>query len=302
MQSTNEKTAESILENTFIEEGSWPLPPDLLREFSFLITPPDDQVKQIMKRIAPPLSREEVLDKLLNSGSPTRYTGEIFKIIKPLQFSPSPEQDSEIKSIAWTTKSSGEATSLSKVLHPEYSSVASKILEETESESGYCLLDSLKAPNHTDVGSFRNGIRKYCLNKTETLQVLGNLCREEKMVLGISEEVYENLEGSEKESFFESILQKKALRRILSKNLPLVALLQEFFPGEIEARRVEDFLFPNGKEGENLLGVPQTEKTKSLLRDLASECEKKNNSELILDIYLSYLKSALGESWELFHR
>ena len=84
---------------------------------------------------------------------------------------------------------------------------------------------------------FRNGIRKYCLNKTETLQVLGNLCREEKMVLGISEEVYENLEGSEKESFFESILQKKALRRILSKNLPLVALLQEFFPGEIEARR-----------------------------------------------------------------
>ena len=61
--------------------------------------------------------------------------------------------------------------------------------------------------------------------------MLGNLCREEKMVLGISEEVYENLEGSEKESFFESILQKKALRRILSKNLPLVALLQEFFQG-----------------------------------------------------------------------
>ena len=274
------------------------MPLDLHREFSFLITPPDDQVRQILERIAPPLSREEVLDKLLNSGSPTRYTGEIFEIIKPNQFSPSPEQDSEIKSIAWTTKSSGEQRVFQRFFI-EYSSVAGKILEETESESGYCLFDSLRAPNHTDVGSFRNGIRKYCPTRLRPCKCL-EICTEENMVLGISEEVYVNLEGSEKESFFESILQKKDLSRILSKNLPLVAFLQEFFPGKIEARRVEDFLFPNGKEGENLLGVPQTEKTKSLLRDLASECEKKHNSELILDIYLCYLKSALGEPRNCF--
>lgn len=297
---TTENTSKSILENTFIEEGSWPLPPDLLREFSFLITPPDDQVKQILKRIAPPLSSEEVLDKLLNSGSPTRYTGEIFKIIKPRQFSPSLEQDSEIKSIAWTTKSSGEATSLSRVLHPEYSSVANKILEETKSESGYCLLNSVKAPQSEKDEDFRRGIKRYCLDRSNTLNVLGSLCRRGSMVLGISEEVYGNLEDSEKKSFFESILEKKALRKILSKNLPLVAFLQEFFPEEIEVSMIEDFLFPNGREGENLLGVPQTEKTKSLLRDLASECEKQKNPGPLLDVYLLYLKSAVGELRDCF--
>ena len=39
-------------------------------------------------------------------------------------------------------KKLGRGNESFKVLHPEYSSVASKILEETESESGYCLLDS----------------------------------------------------------------------------------------------------------------------------------------------------------------
>ena len=210
----------SIDEQTFLAEGSYPLPSELNNEKKFLKNPKNVRKCDILKRYVKPLDKLDVLRILLKQDSPTQYSSEIYKILKSHNLTNHTDLKLSVQSVAWNKLSEGgSAISLNKIFHPDYERSAKAIIQQAGDNLGYCTAKELQVPDGTLTEDFQKVVRTFCIQELENLNILKTICHSNNIFLGISYKIYSSITDGQddedtrdkKKAFFRRILGKKSI-------------------------------------------------------------------------------------------
>jgi len=293
----------SIDEQTFLKEGSYPLPWELNNGYKFLNSPKNDHILIILKRYAQPLDKLKVLTILINQKSPTQYSKQICEILKSHKLADHKSLKQSVQSVAWNKRSnSGSAISLNRIFHPDYDRAARAITQQAQNALGYCTATELEVPSGLKKEVFQKVIREFCIQDEDNLNALKSICRNNSIFFGISYHVYSEITDGpdqlttqeKKEAFFNRILVNKSVLNAISPSYPLLKVLSNIWHETRSISHLESFLGVNSDE--YLFGVSGSEETISVLNTLADVSGTGEKvKEDVFQTFLDFLKSSVEE-------
>ena len=291
----------SIDEQTYLAEGSYPLPSELNKGYKFLNSPKEKHILDILKRYAEPLDKLKVLTILINQKSPTQYSKQIYEILKSHKLTDHKSLKQSVQSVAWNKRSdSGSAISLNRIFHPDYDRAARAITQQAQNALGYCTATELEVPSGLKKEIFQKVIREFCIQDEDNLNALKSICRNNSIFFGISYHVYSKISDGpdqlttqkKKEAFFKRILANKSVLNAISPSYPLLKVLHIIWHETSSISHLESFLGVNSDE--NLFGVSGSEETISVLNNLADVSGTGEKvKEDVFQTFLDFLKSSV---------